>query len=178
MGCHIGSRRAHTTGREASVAFRAYTAFFGHMGIEADLLKLTPEELAQIAAIIGEHKRWRDHLSRAQILRLEHDDSAICGFAAIDQHVALVSVAHLASSPYPLLAPLRILGLETGNWSVRLLNNPPGSHSRMKYAPALSRDETIIMPESVLRERGLPLPVMAAGEVAIFVLSRMGYLDD
>ncbi len=178
MGCHIGPRRAHTTGREASTAFRAYTAFFGHMGIEANLLSLSAQERAQVAAIIREHKRWRDHLSHAQILRLEHDDSAICGFVAIDQLVALVSVAHLGSSPYPLLAPLRIPGLKGGNWSVHQLNASPGALSRAKYTPPVSRGEAVIMPAPVLCERGLPLPVMAAGEVAIFVLKHMDAAND
>jgi alpha-galactosidase len=178
MGCHFGPPRAHTTGREASAAFRAYTAFFGHMGIEANLLSLTTHERRKLASVIGEHKRWRDHLHRAQIIRLEHDDSTICAFAAIDREKALVSVAHLASSPYPLPAPLRVFGLERGNWSVRQLNVPPGFQSRVKYAPALTRGEPVILPEPALREFGLPLPVMSVGEAALFVLTRAGSGND
>jgi alpha-galactosidase len=178
IGCHFGPPRAHTTGREASAAFRAYTAFFGHMGIEANLLNLTIYERRKLASVIGEHKRWRDHLHRAQIIRLEHDDSAICAFAAIDRDTALVSVAHLASSSFPLLAPLRMFGLKSGNWSVRQLNVAHEFKSRMKYAPALARGEAVILPEPVLREYGIPLPAMSVGEAALFVLTRASSGND
>ena len=178
MGCHVGPRRAHTTGREASTAFRAYTAFFGHMGIEADLLDLTAQERLQIATVIREHKRWRDHLRHAQIMRLEYDDRSICAFVAIGEASALISVAHLSSSPYPLLAPLRVPGLGRGNWSVQQLNIPPAARSRVKYAPPLSLGEKVILPALVLHEQGVPLPVMAVGEVAIFALHRLGTANE
>ena len=38
MGAHIGPPRSHTTGRVHTLAFRAATALFGHLGIEWNLL--------------------------------------------------------------------------------------------------------------------------------------------
>ena len=40
MGAHIGPERSHTTGRRHDLQFRAATAFFGHLGVEWNLLRL------------------------------------------------------------------------------------------------------------------------------------------
>ena len=49
MGAHIGPTRSHTTGRSHSLAFRALTAVFGHLGIEWNLLDLSDDERAALA---------------------------------------------------------------------------------------------------------------------------------
>ena len=53
MGAHIGSDRSHTTGRRHDLSFRAGTALFGHMGIEADLSKMSADERAELAAWVS-----------------------------------------------------------------------------------------------------------------------------
>lgn len=83
-----------------------------------------------------------------------------------------------AASPYPLLAPLRVPGLNKDNWSVQQLNISPGASSRVEYAPALSRGETVTLPAPGPCEKGLPLLGVAAGEALIFVLNRMGSGND
>ena len=40
MGAHIGPPTSHTTGRTHTLAFRAATAMFGHLGVEWNVLEL------------------------------------------------------------------------------------------------------------------------------------------
>jgi alpha-galactosidase len=53
MGAHIGPRRAHTTGRRHTLAFRAATALFGHLGVEWNVMRLDTDERAELAAAIA-----------------------------------------------------------------------------------------------------------------------------
>ncbi len=66
MGAHIGPPRAHTTRRRQSLAFRAITAMFGHLGVEWNLLALDERELgaargdrraAQAIPAVAAHRR-------------------------------------------------------------------------------------------------------------------------
>ena len=59
MGAHIGPPRSHTTGRTHSLSFRAATAFFGHLGLEWNLLDLDDAELARVADVVALHRRHR-----------------------------------------------------------------------------------------------------------------------
>lgn len=59
MGGHVGDRRAHITGRAASLGFRLATAFFGSAGIERDLTRAGADERAVVAAWVAEHKARR-----------------------------------------------------------------------------------------------------------------------
>ena len=59
VGSHVASPTSHTTGRTLSLATRASTALFSHMGIEWDLLEATPDERRELAAWISLHKELR-----------------------------------------------------------------------------------------------------------------------
>lgn len=62
MGAHFGPADCHTTARRSSAQMRAWTAFAGHMGIEADLRRCSESELATLAGVIAHYKAWRDVL--------------------------------------------------------------------------------------------------------------------
>src|SRR5205085_3181351 len=74
MGSHVGARRSHTTGRVTGIEMRAFTAFFGHMGIEADISRMRAEERERLSQVIGLHKQWRDLLHSGRVTRLDHPD--------------------------------------------------------------------------------------------------------
>ncbi len=59
MGAHVAATADHTTGRRASMDFRALTALFGHMGIEADVRAFTDSERAALKRWIGVYKDHR-----------------------------------------------------------------------------------------------------------------------
>ncbi len=113
MGAHIGPTRSHTTGRVHSLAFRAATAFFGHLGVEWNLLDLTESERGQLAEVISLHQRHRLLLHSGDVVRFDRPDPSTVahGVYAADRREAIVSFTQVDSSPSLSAAPLRLPGL-------------------------------------------------------------------
>jgi alpha-galactosidase len=110
MGAHIGPERSHTTGRRHDLAFRAVTAFFGHLGVEWNLLDLAEDELDALADVIALHRRFRPLLHGGDVVRFDTEPSLVAhGVYAMDRSEAIVSVARLATgsslTPPPLVLP-------------------------------------------------------------------------
>ncbi|MCU1392556.1 MAG: alpha-galactosidase [Ilumatobacteraceae bacterium] len=114
MGAHIGPRRAHTTGRQHSLGFRAITAMFGHLGVEWNVLRLRDDERAALAAVIALHKRFRHLLHSGDVVRFDSADGAAFahGVYARDRGEALVAVAQLTTAAALAPAPVRLPGLD------------------------------------------------------------------
>jgi len=174
MGAHVGPAKAHTTGRRTSLTLRAMTALFGHMGIEADVRDFPDGDQAGLAAAIGLHKRLRPMLHAARTLRLDHPDPGAVGFIAVGEGEALASFAQLEVPARAGPDPLRLAGLETdATYRVTLLNPPRHPQATMKSAPALVLGEAVTATGGMLMTMGVPLPVLRAGEIAVFHLERV-----
>ena len=104
MGAHVGPRRAHTTGRETSLEFRALTALFGHMGAEGDLRAFSDAEQEALARWIALHKRFRSLLHGGRLRRLTHDDPGLLAFTVEHEGEALVSAAQVETPLRPVPA--------------------------------------------------------------------------
>ncbi len=113
MGAHIGPPRAHTTGRTHSLAFRAATAFFGHLGVEWNVLAASDDDRQALTGVIAAHKRLRPLLHSGRVVRFDHGDPAVSANAVIaaDQSEAVVLFAQLATANALAVAPLRVTGL-------------------------------------------------------------------
>jgi alpha-galactosidase len=117
MGAHIGPTRSHTTGRVHSLAFRAVTAMFGHLGVEWDVLGLDDRERAQLAEAIALHQRFRPLLHSGDTVRFDpvvngqEPASHAYGVYSADRREALVAHVQLASGMSLLPPPLRLPGL-------------------------------------------------------------------
>jgi alpha-galactosidase len=117
MGAHIGPTRSHTTGRVHSLAFRAITAIFGHLGVEWNVLTLTESERGQLAEAIELHKRFRDLLHGGDTVRFDPVDngqspsSLAHGVYATDRRAALVAHVQLTTGMSLVPPPLRLPGL-------------------------------------------------------------------
>ena len=112
MGAHIGPTRSHTTGRVHTLAFRAATAMFGHLGVEWNVLTLTDEERSQLAEAIALHKRFRPLLHGGDAVRFDTEPPARAhGVYAADRSEGLVCFTQLATGASHRLAPLRLPGL-------------------------------------------------------------------
>jgi alpha-galactosidase len=113
MGAHIGPGTAHTTGRRHRMAFRAVTALFGHLGVEADLLAMDDHERQVLAAAIALHKELRPLLHGGDVVRFDLDDPATLahGVYAADRSAAVVAYVQLATSGPLVPGPLRLPGL-------------------------------------------------------------------
>lgn len=113
MGSHIGPERSHTTGRRHTMAFRGATAMFGHLGVEADVTRMSEDELAELAHVITVHKRFRSLIHSGDTVRFDTDVSAVAhGVIARDRSEALVSFAQMALRTALAPEPLRVRGLD------------------------------------------------------------------
>lgn len=98
MGAHIGPSRAHTTGRVHSLAFRAATALFGHLGVEWDVTKLDERDREWLAAAIALHQRHRPLLHGGDTVRFDTEPTYCAhGVYAPDRSEGLVSFAQLTT---------------------------------------------------------------------------------
>ena len=113
MGAHIGPARAHTTGRVHTLAFRAATALFGHLGVEWNVARLDDDRRAQLAEAIAVHKRFRSLLHSGDVVRFDAEDPYCAhGVYAADRSEGLVSFAQLSTAPSLTPPALRLPGLD------------------------------------------------------------------
>ena len=113
MGAHIGPRRSHTTGRMHTLAFRAATALFGHLGVEWNIARLDDADLAALADAIAIHKRFRTMLHTGDVVRFDTEAAySAHGVYAVDRSAGLVSFAQLATAPSLTSPALRLPGLD------------------------------------------------------------------
>ncbi|MEM8925792.1 MAG: alpha-galactosidase [Actinomycetota bacterium] len=114
MGAHIGPDAAHTTGRRQPLGFRLATAFFGHLGIEWNLLDAGDEDRARIAAAIAAYKRLRPLLHGGDVVRIDHPDPAVVahGVVSPDRGEAVFAFVQMAPSRASVPLPLMLEGLD------------------------------------------------------------------
>lgn len=113
LGAHVGPRVSHTTGRTASMGFRAATALFGWMGVECNLLEIRDDEREVLARAIAAHKAHRGLLHSGDVVRFDTGDDAVAhGVYATDRSEALVCYAQIASSAVSVAPPWRLPGLD------------------------------------------------------------------
>jgi alpha-galactosidase len=127
LGAHIGTGQAHTTGRRHNLSFRAGTALFGHMGIEANLSLLSAQERDEIAAWVALHKRLRPLLHTGRVVRFDGVDPSLMvqGVYAADLSEAVISVAAVGTADSAPIGRLVIPGLDPqATYHLALL--PPG----------------------------------------------------
>ena len=114
MASHIASGRSHTTGREHDLNFRATTAVFGHLGIEWDLAKASPAELAELGDWIAFYKEHRDLLLGGHLVRIDFPDDTLTatGVVSPERDRAIYSYASVARSEVVMLGRVPMPGLD------------------------------------------------------------------
>jgi len=173
MGAHVGPRASHTTARAASLRMRALTALPGHMGVEADLAAMSADERAALAEAIALHKTLRAWLHAGRTVRLEHPDPGMVGLAVVAEDRAFVSAAQIATPATATPAPLRLAGLSRDrDWTVRPLHPPRRPRATLAQTGFLALGEPVTVSGRVLAHAGLPMPILHAGEIIAFLLTR------
>lgn len=174
MGAHVGPETAHTTGRTTTLKMRAFTAFLGHMGVEADLSAFTAGRRSELAEAIAVHKSLRELLHAGRTLRLDHPDPGLLAQMVTDDQRSVVVAAQVGTPGTAAPAPLRLFGLEpAAAYAVRQLNPPRRPPGSMKRVPPLTRGETLPANGAMLAGVGIQPPVLRAGEIAVFLLERV-----
>ena len=114
LGAHVAAPFSHQTGRYMPMSLRGATALFGHFGIEADITRTSPEDLAELADWIRLYKRHRGLIHSGRMVRLDTpDDTAwMYGVVATDASTALMSYVQLDEPRNDQPAALRVPGLD------------------------------------------------------------------
>ena len=111
-GSHVGPHKCHITGRVFDMEFRVASAFFGHMGLELDLAKETPEDRAILKQGIALHKQHRELIHGGKLYRLESTPSRVAmGVVADDRTEGLFSCAQIDMHSETLPPRLRFAGI-------------------------------------------------------------------
>jgi len=172
MGCHIGPPTAHTTGRTHPLSFRAATAFFGHLGIEWNLLGCTDDELDQVRSVVSLHKTHRSLLHSGDVVRFDpSDESGMAnGVYSVDRREAMVSYARITSGASLTPAPLRLPGLiPDAEYDVTHVRFPGETWGMAISHPNWPADG-ITITGAQLAGHGLQLPVLLAERAFVFHL--------
>ncbi len=171
MGAHVGPEASHTTARRSGLAFRAYTALFGHMGIEADVRAFSQADQTRLADAITQYKQLRSLIHSGQTLRLDAPDPAVSAMMIGGAAGALISYAQVETSALAAPMALRLVGLQAQtNYRVTMLNAPSRPRAAMKSVPPILLGSPVVVSGQLLMVMGLPLPVLRAGELAVFHL--------
>lgn len=158
MGAHIGPPRSHTTGRTQSLSFRALTAFFGHLGLEWNVLELDDADRQRLTEVIALHRRFRPLLHTGDVVRLDPvlhgtEPSGLGhGVYAADRSEALVAYAQVRTGLSLTPPPLRLPGLD------------PDRRYAIEELPLGRRGEPVVpitLTGRQLASHGLQLPVLS-----------------
>ncbi len=178
MGAHIGPRRAHTTGRTHSLDFRAVTALIGHLGIEWNLLDLSPAELDRLAAYLALHRRLRHLLHHGDAVRFDpvsngsRPSGQANGVYAADRSEAVIVYAQLRTGDSLTPHRLRLPGLDPdATYGVTLLD-PPGLGARASDRQPSWTADGIDLSGRHLAVLGLQLPALDPESAIVLHLER------
>ncbi len=169
LGSHVGDARAHTTGRVAAPGFRLATALFGHAGIESDLTRVSPDDLAALRRWVSVHGDLRELLHSGRVVRVDGADDAVLvhGVVSPDLRTAIFSYAVLDATDTALPAPLRLVGLDPDRrYHVEVVDiGAPFSVLQDAAPPWLA--EGVTLPGAVLMGIGLPMPLLLPGDAVV-----------
>lgn len=164
LGTHVGPETCHITGRRLTMQMRVASAFFGHMGMEMNLLKETSENLAILKAGIALHKQHRALLHSGKLLRLDtprHFNAM--GIVSDDQTEALFSWANLTGHRETLPGRLYPPGIDPSrNYSVQIIwPHPVSSVSSPSIVDRADLGGAgIVVPGDALMRVGIQLPLL------------------
>ncbi|NEG55664.1 alpha-galactosidase [Bifidobacterium platyrrhinorum] len=114
MGEHVGASPAHSTQRATSQELRMAMAFYGHMGIEWNLLKEPDADVAKLAAWVAEFKRHRAWFAVDTCVHTDTPDPAVRvdGMVKPDRTAAFYRFTQLTTSQTYPASPVRLPGLD------------------------------------------------------------------
>jgi alpha-galactosidase len=183
VGTHVGPGTSHTTARVSSDTLRLITALFGHAGIEQDLTRCSPEELARLTAWTALHRELRPLLHAGRTVRadLAGDGTLLHGVVAHDRSAALYCWTRVATSPEGQYGRVQLPGLApeaTYRVRVRTELGLPSFHqvSGPAWLPA-ALDGRLTVPGTVLTAAGLPMPTLNPDQALLLELRRTDGTD-
>ncbi|MEO0981439.1 MAG: alpha-galactosidase [Pseudomonadota bacterium] len=174
MGAHVGPAKCHITGRRLSMKLRVATAFFGHMGLELNLLAERPEDLKILKAGVALHKQHRALLHAGDVHRLDTPDHVnAIGVVSANRSEALFSWCNLTGRRETLPGRIVFAGLDPARqYRTRIIwPSPPRSITAPSIIEAADLGgEGIVLQGDGLMQAGLQTPHAAPETGFIFHL--------
>ena len=114
MGEHVGDSPAHSTHRATSQEMRMAMAFFGHMGIEWNLLKQPQEDIDKLHEWVTEFKKHREWFAVDTVVHSDAADPSVRvdGCVMPDKAAAIYRFTQLTTSQTYPASPVRLPGLD------------------------------------------------------------------
>ncbi|MFC4139651.1 MULTISPECIES: alpha-galactosidase [unclassified Microbacterium] len=172
LGSHVGAQFAHTTGRAASMTYRAVTALVASFGVEWDLREATPAERTELAGWIAIAKRLRPLTERGELHRLDTEAALVAqAVVAEDRAHALVTIAAIDSVAHSPGGALRVAGVDPDRrYRVQRLTVEGADDPTIRRGqPAWWLEQTEVA-GVVLGQVGLPLPTLRPQEAGAIEL--------
>jgi alpha-galactosidase len=176
IGAHVGSPIAHSTGRTHSLAFRAGTALFGHLGVEWDLRSATATERTDLATWISLYKEKRELLHTGRVVHADHPDHALLvqGVVASDRSEAMYSLVAVATSIWSPPGLVRLPGLDPdADYRLTPLGPTADVPSSGGHAPPPWWADGILLPGRVLAEVGVQAPWLMPERLVLLAATRV-----
>lgn len=164
LGGHVGSGRAHITGRTHELSLRLVTALFGHAGIEWDLTRASDAERQQLAAWAALYRELRPLLHGGRTVRTDEagDDRLVHAVVSPDARDALIALVQLTASPVATPPRLRLPGLDPDRvYRIEPVALGAPAHVVQDAAPAWWQSGSIDITGRALAEFGVPVPLLA-----------------
>ncbi|MFY1632518.1 alpha-galactosidase [Solwaraspora sp. WMMB335] len=180
LGGHLGAGTAHITGRATDLGFRLATALFGHAGIEWDLTAATALERGYVARWIACYKRLRPLLHTGTLVRDDSPDPGrqVHGVVAADRSTGVFALVALDAPRSAVPVPLRLAGLDPDRcYTVRPLDFGPQPTAIQVTPPGWLRSGDVTLSGRVLAEVGLPAPLLAPAQAALFTVDAVNAAD-
>ncbi len=114
IGEHVGASPAHSTHRATNQRMRMAMAFFGHLGIEWNLLEEPQSALDELGVWVDAYKRHRDDFAHGIVVHGDTADPAVRvdGVVSADGERAVYRFTQLTTSQTYPAAPVRLPGLD------------------------------------------------------------------
>jgi alpha-galactosidase len=173
MGAHISGPVSHSTHRDLSLDLRAGVAFFGHLGIEWDLVAAEKAELEQLRRWVTAHKERRRLLHTGRTVHADAPDAGVDlrGVVAQDGSAALFALTQITTSQSSPSGRLTLPGLDpelryrvTLPEPIRSVVGPGESHVQWAEAPTVQSGR-------VLGIVGLQRPVLFPQQLLLIELT-------
>jgi alpha-galactosidase len=178
LGSHIASGRSLTTGRVHSLAFRAATAVFGHLGIEWDLAEATDEDLEELRAWVAFFKAERDLFLGGTLVRMDTFDEHLFlhGVVALDQSAAMYAMAVVGSLEAVPGPRIRFRGLDAeATYRIRPMlvgSRPSGLQAPAWWGPESAGYPGSVLSGAALAEVGVAAPIVHPDQAVLFHAER------
>lgn len=186
IGEHVGASPAHSTHRATSQRMRMATAFFGHLGVEWNLLKEPQEAIDELRRWIHEFKQHREWFAIDTLVHADTGDPAVRldGVVKPERDAAIYRFTQLTSSATYPAAPVRLPGLKpeatyliqpvpanldlSGAWAKGLPDGEMEVAANGQSDPGWWNAEGIRLPGAVLASYGLRVPSLHPANALLF----------